>query len=155
MPGEYPLDAAIVDRLVIAFLDDPGQFARGERRGQGQPHDVLLDMLRETCIDGRPAAGMWEGAPIEQAHHPGLLKAPELAPQVPIAQPRTPAVLGQGPLLPSHGSNRCIARERVTIRSCVTAEEVELEHTSRRLRHRFLLPHRRSRKPVREDSDYA
>ena len=65
MPGEHPLDAAIIHRLVITFPDNPRQFARGERMGQGQPHDVLLDMLGQTCLDGRPAAGMREGAPIE------------------------------------------------------------------------------------------
>jgi hypothetical protein len=100
MLGEYVLDASVINRLVVALSDNPGQLARGKRMSHGQPHDVLLDMLRETRIDGRPAAGMWEGAPIEQAHHPGPLKAPEIAPQLPIAQPRTPAVLSQGPLLP-------------------------------------------------------
>jgi hypothetical protein len=45
MPGEHPLDAAIINRLVITFPDNPRQFARGEWMGQGQPHDVLLDIL--------------------------------------------------------------------------------------------------------------
>jgi hypothetical protein len=75
MPGEYLLDASVINRLVIALPDNPGQLARGERMGHGQPHDVRLDMLGKTCLDGRPAAGMREGAPIEQAHHTGPLKA--------------------------------------------------------------------------------
>ena len=103
MPGEYVLDASVINRLVVARLNNPGQLARGEGMGQGQPHHVWLDMLGETCLNGRPAAGMWEGPPIEQAHHTGPPKALELAPQLPVAQPRDPAVLGQGPLLPSHG----------------------------------------------------
>jgi hypothetical protein len=94
MPGEYLLDASVINRLVVALSDNPGQLACGER-------------------------------------------------------------LGPGPLLPSHGPTRFIARQRVTIRSRVTAEEVELEHTSRRLRHRFLLPHQQSAKHVREGSDDA
>ena len=130
---------------MVALADDPGQLARGERMGHGQPHNVLLDMLGETCLDGRPAAGMREGTPIEQAHYTGPPKALEIAPQLPVAQPRDPAVLGQGPFLSSHGSNRFIARQRVTIRSRVTAEEVELEYTSRCLRPRFLLPHQHPR----------
>ncbi len=151
MPGEDVLDASVINRLVVTRSDNPGQLARGERMGHGQPHNVLLDMLGETRLDGRPAAGMREGAPIEQAHHTGPPKAPQIAPQLPVAQPRDSAVLGQGPLLPSHRAKRFITRERVTIRSRVTAEEVEWEHTSRRLRHRFLLSHERSTKDVRED----
>ena len=54
---------------MVALADDPGQLARGERMGHGQPHNVWLDMLGETCLDGRPAAGMREGTPIEQAHY--------------------------------------------------------------------------------------
>jgi hypothetical protein len=65
MLGEHPLNAAIIGRLVITLLDDPGQFAGGERMGHRQPYDMLLNLLRETCIDGRPAAGMREGAPVE------------------------------------------------------------------------------------------
>jgi hypothetical protein len=65
MPGEYLLDAPVIDRLVIALPDNPGQLTGGERMGHRQPHDVLLDMLGQTCIDGRPAAGMREGTPIE------------------------------------------------------------------------------------------
>ena len=65
MPGEDPLDGAIINRLVITLLDNPGQFASGERVGYRQPYDVLLDVLGETCIDGRPAAGMREGTPID------------------------------------------------------------------------------------------
>jgi hypothetical protein len=80
MPGEDPLDAAILDRLVITLLDNPGQFASGERVGHRQPDDVLLDVLGETCIDGRPAAGMREGTPIDQAEAPSALKAPEIVP---------------------------------------------------------------------------
>jgi hypothetical protein len=132
-----------------------GQFACGERMGQGQTHNVLLDILGKTSIDGRPAAGMREGAPIDQAENPSPPEAPEIAPQSPIAQPRHAAVLGEGSLLPSHGPNRLIARQRVAIGLRITEEEVELEHTSRRLRHRFLLPYERSTKDVREDSYYA
>jgi hypothetical protein len=92
MLGEDPLDAAIIDRLVITLLDNPGQFASGERMSHRQPHDVLLDVLREACIDGPPAAGMRAGTPIDQAEDPSALKAPKIAPQSPIAQPRDAAV---------------------------------------------------------------
>jgi hypothetical protein len=68
--GEQPLDATIVDRLVIALPDHPGQCASGEGMGHGQPHDVLLDRLEKTSIEGRPAAGMRECAPIDQAEDP-------------------------------------------------------------------------------------
>ena len=145
MPDEYVLDASVINRLVVARLNNPGQLARGERMGQGQPHDVWLDMLGETCLNGRPAAGMWQGAPIDQAEDPSPLKTLELAPQLPVAQPRDPAVLGQGPLLPSHRAKRFIARQRVPIRSRVAEKEVAWEHTSRRLRHRCLLPHQHPR----------
>jgi hypothetical protein len=74
MPGEYLLDASVIDRLVVAGSDDPGQVARGEQMGPSQPHNVLLDVQGKTCINGRPAAGMGEAGPIEQADHTGPLK---------------------------------------------------------------------------------
>jgi hypothetical protein len=155
MLGEHPLDAAIIDRLVITLPDNPRQLARGERIGHGQPYNVLLDILGEPHIDGRPAAAMRKGAPIDQAEDPSPPKAPEIAPQPPIAQPREAAVLGEGPLLPSHGPNGFVARECIAIGLRITEEEVKLEHTSRLLRHRFLLPHQQSAKHVREGSYYA
>ena len=75
MPGEYLLDASVINGLVITPPDHSGQLTRGERMGHGQPHDVWLDMLGQTCLDGRPAAGMREGAPVEQAHHTDPPKA--------------------------------------------------------------------------------
>jgi hypothetical protein len=138
LPGESVLEAAVRKRLVVARVNTPGPRARGEGRGQGQPHNVWLDRLGETCLNGRPAAGMWEGPPIEQAHQTGPPKSLELAPQLPGAQPRDPAVRGPGPLLPSPRAKRFITRQRVTIRARVTEEEVEWEPTSRRLRQRFL-----------------
>jgi hypothetical protein len=155
MPGEHPLDAAIIDWLVITLPDHPRQLARGERMSHGQPHDVLLDRLGKTYISRRPTTGMRKGAPIDQAEDPSPPKAPEIAPQPPIAQPREAAVRGEGPLLPSHGLNYLVARERIAIGLRITEEEVKLEHTSRRLRHRFLLPHQQSAKHVREGSYYA
>ena len=65
---------------------------RGRR--EPMPHGVLLDILGETAIDGRPAAGMRECAPVEQALDAGLLKAPYIVPESPIAQPCDPAMLG-------------------------------------------------------------
>ena len=152
MPGEHPLDAAIVDRLVSAFLNDSGEFARGARMGQGQPHEVWLDRLGETYLDGRPAAGVREGAPIDQAEHPCPPEALKITPQSPIAQPRHAAVLGEGPRLPSHGPNGLVTRECVAIGRRITEEEVGLGPMSRRLRPRVLLPHERSTQDVREDS---
>jgi hypothetical protein len=155
IPGEDPLTASIIDRLVITLLDNPGQFAHGERVGHGQPHDVLLDRVGETCVDGGSAARMWECAPIDQAKEPSALKAPEIAPQSPIAQPRDAAVLGEGRLLPSYGPNRLVARERVAIGLRITEEEVELEHRGRLMRHRFLLPHQVSAEYGGKGSYYA
>jgi hypothetical protein len=94
MPGEYLLDASVINQLVVARSDNPGQLARGERMGHGQPHNVLLDMLGETRLDGWPATGMRERTPIDHAHHTGSPKALQIAPQAPIAQPRDSAVLG-------------------------------------------------------------
>lgn len=51
MPGEYVLDASAINQLVITCSDNPGQLARGERVGHGQPHNVLLDMLGETRLE--------------------------------------------------------------------------------------------------------
>src|SRR5262245_31427919 len=93
--GEQPLDAAIVDRLVIALPDDPRQFACGERMGHGQPYKVLLDLLGEPRLDGRPAAAMRQSVPIDQAEEPSLPEAPQITPQSPIAQPRDAALLGE------------------------------------------------------------
>jgi hypothetical protein len=98
---------------------------------------------------------MRECAPIDQAENPSPPEAPQITPQSPIAQPRDPAALGQRPLLLQDGPNGFVASEGVAIRLCITEEEVQLEHTSRLMRQRFLLPHQQSAKNVREGSYYA
>ena len=98
---------------------------------------------------------MREGASIDQAENPSRPEAPQIAPQSPIAQPRDVAVLGERPFPLHDGPNSFVAREGVAVGLCIAEEEVKLEHTSRLMRHRFLLPHQQSAKHVREGSYYA
>jgi hypothetical protein len=109
MLREHPLNPAVIDRLVIALPDNPGQLARRKGTRDRQPHDVLLDGSGQEGLCGGLAPRMRQGAPIDQAQEARVLQAPEITPQPPVAHPGLLALLDQGPLACQHGANGRIA----------------------------------------------
>jgi hypothetical protein len=65
MPSQHPTDPAMIDRRMRALLDNARQFASRKRMRKRQPHDMLLDMLRQALYPGRLGPHMGQEASID------------------------------------------------------------------------------------------
>jgi hypothetical protein len=107
---EHPLNAAVIDDIVVAVPDYPRQLTSGEGMRKGQTHDVLLKMPGQEVLYGALAPRMGQGAPINEAQEPIASKALSIPPQPPILHPSPLALLPQRAFTLQHRADGLIPR---------------------------------------------
>jgi hypothetical protein len=92
---EHPPDPAMIYGNFVACLDNPREFTRSERVGEGEADDLLLHIRRYARFDWDLATRMRQGAAVEETHKARALKTLQIAPELVIGNACGLTLLGE------------------------------------------------------------